>query len=65
MDAFHSQWLFALAPFGCRSCGIPRAEHGRQYTERVGVHSWSRPTERQIKNRMLIRRRHMGAYRWR
>jgi hypothetical protein len=65
MDRYHAQYLFALAPFGCRNCGIPLAEHGRRYTERIGVHSWTRPTERQIKNRMRVRRAKLRAYRWR
>lgn len=65
MDRFHRQWLFSLAPYGCRNCAIPRAGHGRRYTDRIGVHSWVRPTELQIKNRMRVRRKHMGAYRWR
>lgn len=65
MDQFHRQWLFSLNPFGCRNCGISRDHHGRQYAEYFGVHEWTRPTDRQIKNRMLVRRRHMRAYRWR
>lgn len=65
MDAFHRQWLFSLAPFGCRECAVPKDWHGWRWADSVGPHPWSRPTERQIKNRMQVRRKHMGAYRWR
>lgn len=65
MDVFHAQWTFSLAPFGCRNCAVPQDRHGWRYTAGVGGHHWVKPTERQIKNRMQVRRRHMGAYRWR
>ena len=64
MDQYHRQYLFALAPFGCRSCGVP-LPHGWQYTSYFGVHQWVRPTNRQILNRMRIRRAKLGAFRWR
>lgn len=63
MDAYHRQYLFALEPFGCRNCGVPRP-HGWQYDRSAGVHQWTQPTERQIKNRMRVRRRVLGEYRW-
>lgn len=63
MDRYHRQYLFALEPFGCRSCAVP-LPHGWQYRDGIGVHQWTRPTERQIKNRMRVRRRVLGAYRW-
>jgi hypothetical protein len=43
-------------PFGCRWCGIQRSHHGRQYLNGRGMHSWVRPTDAQIKARMLARR---------
>lgn len=42
-------------PFGCRWCGFP-GPHGRMYLRGRGMHSWERPTEAQIKARMLARR---------
>lgn len=65
MDAFHRQWLFSLEPSACRECGTPKNEHFQRWSASVGWHRWTRPTERQIKNRMRVRRKHMGAYRWR
>jgi len=42
-------------PFGCRWCGLPDP-HGQYYTRSVGMHSWERPTNAQIKARMRARR---------
>jgi len=64
MDAYHRQYLFALTPFGCRECGVA-GPHGWRYVDHVGVHQWVRPTNRQILNRMQVRRSTLGAYRWR
>lgn len=44
------------APSGCQRCGIPEREHGRQYLDGVGTHSWQQPTMAQIKLRMRARR---------
>ncbi|WP_369778876.1 hypothetical protein [Streptomyces sp. R33] len=46
-----------ITPYGCRHCGVPQGEHGRQYLPKVGVHAWDAPTDRQILARMQIRRR--------
>lgn len=43
-------------PFGCRWCGIEESGHGRRWMPGHGMHSWERPTEAQIKARMLARR---------
>lgn len=43
-------------PFGCRWCGRERGSHGWLFMPRRGLHNWERPTERQIKARMVARR---------
>lgn len=43
-------------PYGCRYCGEKQAHHGRQYLGGVGMHSWEKPTDEQVKGRMLARR---------
>ncbi|MFD5632408.1 hypothetical protein [Streptomyces sp. NPDC127072] len=43
-------------PFGCRHCGTAEQSHGRRYLGSVGVHSWERPSDEQVKDRMLARR---------
>jgi hypothetical protein len=54
----HVRWPdgTAPAPFGCRWCGVEQGGHGRRWIPGKGMHSWERPTERQIKARMLARR---------
>lgn len=42
-------------PNGCQYCGIPRREHGRQWTPPNGWHHWEPPTQEQIKDRMKVR----------
>lgn len=46
----------ATPPFGCRWCGTERDGHGRRWVRGHGMHSWERPTEAQVKARMLARR---------
>ena len=43
-------------PFGCRWCGTEQSGHGRRYMRGKGLHAWERPTDAQIKARMLARR---------
>lgn len=43
-------------PYGCQHCGDAKRHHGRQYLSGVGLHSWERPTDEQVKARMLARR---------
>lgn len=43
------------APNGCRLCGIERPGHAIQAGS-DGSHTWTAPTEQQIKARMLARR---------
>ncbi|HEX5567419.1 MAG TPA: hypothetical protein VFY14_10935 [Streptomyces sp.] len=43
-------------PYGCLWCGDAPGHHGRQYHPAIGVHGWERPTDDQIKARMLARR---------
>ncbi|MBD9700718.1 hypothetical protein IHE56_01140 [Streptomyces sp. ID01-12c] len=54
----HIRWPDGTAPtpFGCRWCGDERGHHGRQWMAGHGMHSWVRPTEAQMKARMLARR---------
>lgn len=50
--------MTALHPNGCRHCGLPRdyPAHARQWTPSAGWHTWTAPTQQQIKARMLDRR---------
>lgn len=43
-------------PYGCRWCGIDRAEHRARRTAAAGLHVWERPTRAQILARMRARR---------
>ncbi|SFK75076.1 hypothetical protein [Streptomyces pini] len=43
-------------PFGCRWCGIEKRPHFQQWKAPVGWHKWERPTDEQIKERLLARR---------
>ncbi|MBE4790289.1 MULTISPECIES: hypothetical protein [Streptomyces] len=54
----HIRWPNGTAPtpLGCRWCGGAQGSHGRQWMAGRGMHSWARPTEAQIKARMLARR---------
>jgi hypothetical protein len=54
----HIRWPDGTAPtpFGCRWCGIEQGGHGRRWMPGKGVHGWERPTQRQIKARMVARR---------
>lgn len=42
-------------PMGCRRCGIDRRGHAIQ-TGSADSHTWTAPTKKQIKDRMLARR---------
>ncbi|MFD9249569.1 hypothetical protein [Streptomyces bottropensis] len=46
----------APTPYGCRWCGTEQGGHGRRWIPGKGMHAWERPTEAQIKARMLARR---------
>ncbi|MEU3945398.1 hypothetical protein [Streptomyces sp. NPDC029526] len=43
-------------PFGCAHCGAAKRVHGRRYIGGVGMHGWERPSDEQVKARMLARR---------
>lgn len=43
-------------PSGCRWCGAEQRHHGRRSLRGRPSHSWERPTEAQIKARMVARR---------
>lgn len=43
-------------PFGCTHCGVAQRSHGRRYLGGVGMHAWERPSDEQVKDRMLARR---------
>lgn len=43
-------------PFGCALCGVEKRSHGRRYIGGAGMHAWERPTDEQVKDRMLARR---------
>lgn len=43
-------------PYGCKHCGEAKRTHGRRYVLSAGVHAWERPTDEQVKARMLARR---------
>ncbi|MFD3955921.1 MULTISPECIES: hypothetical protein [Streptomyces] len=48
--------MTAPNPMGCHWCGIDQRTHGRQWTPDAGWHTWTQPTQEQIKNRMRARR---------
>ncbi|MFE2965565.1 hypothetical protein ACFXKC_18165 [Streptomyces sp. NPDC059340] len=54
----HIRWPNGSAPtpFGCRWCGTEQGGHGRRWMPSKSMHGWERPTEQQIKARMLARR---------
>jgi hypothetical protein len=54
----HIRWPDGTAPtpFGCRWCGVEQSGHGRRWIPGKGMHVWDRPTEAQVKARMLARR---------
>lgn len=43
-------------PFGCKYCGAEKRWHGRRSVSGLGVHGWERPSDEQVKARMLARR---------
>ncbi|KOG21759.1 hypothetical protein ADK36_12295 [Streptomyces viridochromogenes] len=43
-------------PYGCTYCGVEKRSHGRRYIGGAGMHAWERPTDEQVKDRMLARR---------
>jgi hypothetical protein len=43
-------------PNGCAHCGAAKRSHGRRYISGVGGHAWERPSDEQVKARMLARR---------
>ncbi|MGJ5831355.1 hypothetical protein [Streptomyces ossamyceticus] len=43
-------------PYGCAHCGAERRSHGRRYIGGAGMHAWERPSDEQVKDRMLARR---------
>lgn len=46
--------------FGCAQCGIDERSHGMEATSE-GIHTWQKPSQQQIKGRMLARRAAEGA----
>lgn len=44
-----------VAPMGCRLCGIEQRPHAIQ-AGADGSHTWQKPTQQQIRARMLARR---------
>ncbi|MEU7911359.1 hypothetical protein [Microbispora bryophytorum] len=55
---------YVLVPLnGCRYCGLPekgsrrRLPHCQRWSAEVGWHTWTQPTQKQIKQRMLARRK--------
>ncbi|APY88225.1 hypothetical protein DCW30_05595 [Streptomyces alfalfae] len=43
-------------PYGCAHCGDAERHHGKQYLSGMGLHGWVRPSDVQVKERMLARR---------
>jgi hypothetical protein len=43
-------------PYGCAYCGAAKRFHGRRYISGAGMHAWERPSDEQVKDRMLARR---------
>lgn len=40
---------------GCRWCGVPRREHAQRWTDGVGWHTHTEPTDEQRKARLTAR----------
>lgn len=47
-------------PYGCAHCGEAKRYHGRRYLTGVGMHGWERPSDEQVKARMVARRAARG-----
>ncbi|MET8864653.1 hypothetical protein ABZW11_17085 [Nonomuraea sp. NPDC004580] len=43
-------------PSGCAHCGIEQRHHFQRWTDAAGWHSYTPPTQQQIKDRMRARR---------
>lgn len=43
-------------PNGCQHCGIARRAHFQHWRPAVGWHTWTAPSQQQIKERMRARR---------
>lgn len=43
-------------PNGCRWCGLDQRDHMQRWTDEAGWHTWTAPTDDQIKARMQARR---------
>ncbi|MEU8469529.1 hypothetical protein AB0F30_16670 [Streptomyces sp. NPDC029006] len=43
------------SPYGCAWCGDEKHHHGSQWAPIIGLHTWRRPTQDQIKERMWRR----------
>lgn len=43
-------------PSGCRHCGLDQRDHMQRWTTEAGWHTWTPPTDEQIKARMRARR---------
>ncbi|MFG3438365.1 hypothetical protein ACGF0J_14070 [Nonomuraea sp. NPDC047897] len=46
----------AAQPNGCRWCGLAQRDHFQRWARSAGWHSWTQPTQQQIKQRMKARR---------
>lgn len=54
-----------IDPWACRQCGESQSWHGRRWDPILKrIHGWVRPTERQLKARMVRRRKSHAAIRW-
>ncbi|MER7047766.1 hypothetical protein [Streptomyces jumonjinensis] len=55
----------AVEPWACAECGTPEDGHGSRWVKSVGLHQWTRPSERIVLERMRARRarRELGRLR--
>jgi hypothetical protein len=49
-------WTVGIDPNACQHCGVPQQRHFRRWTEDVGRHGWTEPTDAQRLARMRARR---------
>lgn len=48
--------MTAPNPSGCQHCGVDQQEHMQRWISGIGWHTWTKPTDQQIKERMRARR---------
>jgi hypothetical protein len=53
--------VFALLIYGCRHCGNEERDHCQRWTDTVGWHGYTMPTEELIRSRINIAKQAAAA----